>query len=147
MIIDGVFISALWLQLFYIAFRDLTVWKISNASNFSLAITYIVYRLTVGDAASLISHGLLSVAMLLVLLFPFAKGWIGGGDAKFLVVAVLWVGPECAFVFSVVLTLCTLIYAAVSRYGIAPRVAEGARHRMPFGCPGAAALGLTLLIC
>ena len=147
MAVHYLFISAALLQLFYVAVRDLTTWRISNGSNLALAVTFVIYRLAVGDVQLLLLHGLVAAFTLLFLLFPFAKGWIGGGDAKFLVVAMLWVGSECALVFSLTLTLCTLIYVAVSRYGMAPQAAAGARQRIPFGCPGAAGLGLALLFC
>ena len=42
---------------------------------------------------------------LLITMFMFARGWLGGGDAKLLSATVLWIGPENLVTYLIAMTL------------------------------------------
>jgi len=50
----------------------------------------------------------LAAGILLFLIYPYARHWMGGGDVKILTVAFLWTGIECALPFVILLLLSSL---------------------------------------
>ena len=48
------------------------------------------------DVATIAMHLAVGLAALAVTFTLFARGWIGGGDAKIAAVALLWIGPAAA---------------------------------------------------
>jgi len=95
-----------------------------------------------------------SAATLVVAFFFFARGWIGGGDAKLAAATALWLGfdqlPDYvifASLFGGVLTFAILRFRAVPL----PRMLAGQEwaqrlHRMDNGIPYGIALALAALI-
>ena len=55
--------------------------------------------------AAIAWHAGVGVAALLIMVGCFAMGWLGGGDAKLLAAASLWVGPGAAVPFVVATAL------------------------------------------
>lgn len=81
------------LLLVYAAFSDLFTMTISNFVSLALMAIFFALALALGMPAREI--GLHTAAGLLVLVlafFMFARGWIGGGDAKLAAAIALWVG-------------------------------------------------------
>jgi Flp pilus assembly protein protease CpaA len=139
--------AALAPQLAYIAWADFNGWRISNKSNALLAATYFAFALALGTPWSVGLHAAFALFMFLVMLFPFTRGWLGGGDVKFLTASFLWVGPDCAFIYSIALLPPMLVYLALARMGIARSKEQAGRHHVPFGPIGAVALAFTLAVC
>lgn len=92
----------------------------------------------------------------------FAKGWIGGGDAKFFAATVLWLDPQSAVLYGVasailggVLTLLLLGYrglplpAPLMRQGWASRLhqpSEGVPYGIALAAGGLMAYGHTVFM-
>ena len=92
----------------------------------------------------LIGGLLTGLAVLVVGVFVFARGWMGGGDVKLLAATSLWAGPTLFLPFAIVTSLgagllAMLILSPFSRYLPAHPAAATAgpvpigRQPMPFG--------------
>src|SRR5262249_12679567 len=127
----------------------------SNRVSLALGAGYFVLALAIGmsftDAAMHVGAGLL----VLVLAFGcFARGWIGGGDAKLAAATALWLGFDhllnyllCASLLGGVLTVLII------RFGVVPlpAVLAGQQwavrlHRVDAGVPYGIALAAAALI-
>jgi len=104
----------------YAAVSDLLTMRISNRVTSLVLFTFVLYALADGmmltELALHIAAGCLVLAAAFVM---FARGWIGGGDAKLAAGATLWLGIEyvaeyliAASVFGGVLTLVILFARA-----------------------------------
>lgn len=51
-------------------------------------------------------HVCVAVAMLVIGIGMFAAGWMGGGDAKLLAAAALWIGPHHIYEYTMIAALC-----------------------------------------
>ncbi|MCA1491292.1 prepilin peptidase [Ensifer sp. NBAIM29] len=99
--------SAAWLAFFlfaglvtYAGVRDVATMTISNRLVGVLAVAYAVLAPAAGVDLTTISSSVLVASGVLVCTFTFfAFGWIGGGDAKLLTMAVLWLGADLALPF------------------------------------------------
>lgn len=77
----------------YAAASDLLTMKISNRVTSTVAVAFLVYAVTAGFGWSELWPHLAAGALALVLCFGlFARGWIGGGDAKLAAATALWFG-------------------------------------------------------
>jgi prepilin peptidase CpaA len=92
-------------MLLYGAVRDLRDYSISNVFILSLGGLFILHAFLTGRWVTLYENIAFALLMFAVLIICYAKGWMGGGDVKLLVVAFLWVGVRCALPFSLFL-LC-----------------------------------------
>lgn len=85
---------------------DLTTMKIRNALVLLFLLAFVVLAPFAGFTISEIGWSVAAAAGVLVCAFAFfARGWMGGGDAKFAAVTVLWLGADHTAVY--------LIYAAL----------------------------------
>lgn len=74
---------------------DLTTMKIRNGLILALLGAYAALAPLAGFASREIGlSALIAIGVLLVGFLCFARGWIGGGDAKLAAVTVLWFGAE-----------------------------------------------------
>ena len=74
---------------------DLLTMTIPNRVSLALVTTFPLAAVLIGlDWAALASHLGAGVLMLVVGIGMFARGWLGGGDAKLLAAAALWLGFE-----------------------------------------------------
>lgn len=137
--------TALATQLALIAWGDLKGWRIRNAANLGLACTWVFYAALFSSAPAALVHGAFALAMFAAMLVPFRRGWLGGGDVKFLAAAFLWVGPAGALSFCLALLPATLGYLALARARIVPCERVGGLHRVPFGPLGGVALAAALM--
>jgi prepilin peptidase CpaA len=73
--------------------RDLTTMTIPNWLTLTLALAFLIAAVaTAMPLAEIALHLAVGFAVLLVGMGFFAKGWIGGGDAKLMAAIGLWVG-------------------------------------------------------
>ncbi|WP_281349266.1 A24 family peptidase [Parvibaculum sedimenti] len=135
--------------------RDLTTMTIPNWLTLGLALAFFITAPLVGVPLSEIAlHASAGLALLLVGMAAFAMGWIGGGDAKFVAAASLWVGWGQALpyllvasIFGGVLTLLILFYRNMPLPGFLFRVNWIARlHDRKEGVPYGLALAAAGLI-
>lgn len=119
--------------LIWVASEDLLRFRIPNSAVAILAVGFICVCFAEGLTGLLVAHGVFALGGLALLFGAFTARMIGGGDAKLLTVALLWLGPESALVFAVLLLFAVLLYAAGARLRRLPARRVGARTRIPFG--------------
>jgi prepilin peptidase CpaA len=153
-------VSAISLLLFpalmaFAAASDLLTMTISNRLALGLVAGFFLLALVTGmSAAEIGSHVAVSVAVLAVGFICFARGWIGGGDAKLAAATVLWFGVDhmaayllWASLFGGVLTILIIKFrtiplpAALARQDWIVRL-----HRMDAGVPYGIALAVAALM-
>lgn len=90
----------------FAAASDLVTMTISNRISLALVAGFVVLAVATGMPVGTIAQnaGLALVALAIGFAF-FARGWIGGGDAKLAAATVLWFGADQSVVY--------LIYAAL----------------------------------
>jgi prepilin peptidase CpaA len=77
----------------YAATSDLVSMTISNRLSLALALSFFAVALLIGMPLVDIGRHVLASLLVLVLAFIcFARGWIGGGDAKLAAATALWLG-------------------------------------------------------
>jgi prepilin peptidase CpaA len=117
----------------FAAAADLFTMKIPNALTLGLAAAFLVVAPVAGLSwTDLLSHLAAGSLLLIVGILLFSLGWLGGGDAKLLAAAALWLGFEPLVLF--------LAYVAI--FGGALAIAVLAYRSVPAGAfplPGWAA--------
>jgi prepilin peptidase CpaA len=89
------------------AMKDATSYTIPNWISLALIASYAPAAAVAGLPLGVIGFSVLfALAALVAGMAMFALGWIGGGDAKFLASASLWIGLSGAAHFLVVTALC-----------------------------------------
>lgn len=120
--------------------------RIPNRLILVLAVACPAALLTQGRTDLLLHHGLFALGALAVLFTGFTAGICGGGDAKLLATALLWIGPEGTFVFAALLLPSVVIYAAGAHLGLLPARRDGRRLRIPLApCIALAWIGVMAL--
>jgi prepilin peptidase CpaA len=77
----------------YAALSDLETRRVSNRLNGIILGSGLLFQLPVAGAPGL-ATGLAGAAIgLAILIVPFSRSWLGGGDVKFLAAAGAWLGP------------------------------------------------------
>ncbi len=77
----------------YAAASDLLTMRISNRVTSLVSLGFVLYAVASGMAWADLSRHLAAGALtLLITFFFFARGWIGGGDAKLAASTALWIG-------------------------------------------------------
>lgn len=77
----------------YAASSDLVSMTISNRLSLALALGFFAVAFLIGmPLADIGRHVLASLVVLAAAFFCFARGWIGGGDAKLAAATALWLG-------------------------------------------------------
>jgi Flp pilus assembly protein protease CpaA len=133
-----------------VARNDLRHYKIRNELIFVLAGLFFIHGLVSGRWVSAHWNITFSLLMFIVMLLLYSRHLMGGGDVKFLSVAFLWVGIDCALPFAVLLLLFAGGHTIAAKLGWADvqRVANDERLRIPFAPSIAAALiGVFMLGC
>ena len=124
---------AVCLLLAWVIVEDMRRFKVRNLSVIMLAACFPLDCLLRGRLALLAPHALFAGLGLAVLICVFVARMLGGGDAKLLSAALLWVGPEGCFVFALVLLACTSVYSVGARFGWLPSRTVKGRMVIPFG--------------
>ena len=97
------------------ALSDLTTMKIPNWLSGSLIVGFFPAAFAVGLPMEVVGlHGAVAVVALLVGMGLFALRVIGGGDAKLIAAACLWLGPSASFPF----ILWTAIFGGALSLGL-----------------------------
>lgn len=90
-------LSVFPIALFLAAISDLASMTIPNRLVATLAIAYFAFALAAGWPVDFMAvHALTGTAVLLITFGCFAAGWMGGGDAKLIAAAAVWLGPTPA---------------------------------------------------
>jgi prepilin peptidase CpaA len=137
--------ATLVLVLIYVIFDDLNNYMVRNEAIAAILILFVLDFLHSGQSRELSLHLGLSAAMLLLFISMYAFGLMGGGDAKLLAAAFLYLNIGAWTPFVLALCAITLLYALAARLKIAPSRKIGARTAMPFG-PCIAGAWLAVLI-
>jgi Flp pilus assembly protein protease CpaA len=126
--------------LFYIAINDLREYKIRNELVITLACLYGIYAFLSGEWVTAHWNVGLALLMFVVLLFSYARNWMGGGDVKILTVGFLWAGQHYAMPFSLLLLGFAFIHVYAAKFGlVAAKIIDG-KLRLAFAPSVAAAL-------
>jgi prepilin peptidase CpaA len=105
------------LLMIYAAFSDLFTMTISNFVSLALAAIFFALALILGmPVAEIGLHAAAGLLVLVLTFFMFARGWIGGGDAKLAAATALWIGFDhladyglCAALLGGLLTVLILV--------------------------------------
>ncbi len=113
----------------FAAASDLLTMKISNRLSLALAVGFFVLAFAVGMPAAEVGwHVVAGISVLAVSFFFFARGWIGGGDAKLAAATALWLGfthlTAYLFLASIIGGGLTLFLIAMRRYPLPQPLAE-----------------------
>lgn len=119
--------------LVWVALEDLSRFRIRNAAVLGLMVGFVVHSVAADRASLLIPHAIFAGVGFAALFAAYSLGAIGGGDAKLLTAGLLWVGPEGAVVFALLLLAFSLAYALAAWLGWAPSKQVGQRRAVPFG--------------
>jgi Flp pilus assembly protein protease CpaA len=137
--------AALFFVLIYVIGDDLRRYRIRNDVIVLLLVLFGLLCLLKFDWDFVKAH-LAFGAIAFVGLFAFwALGLTGGGDAKLLAVALLWLGHSQALAFSVVMLVFTLLYYIGVKAKIAPHSSVNGKTVIPYGPSIASAWILTVL--
>jgi prepilin peptidase CpaA len=131
--------------LFYVAWTDLKEFKIRNEMVLCIAGLYVLFAVLSGRWVGMYWNIGFAIFMLVIMLYYYSQGIMGGGDVKMLAVAFLWVGIECAFVFAIFLAVSIIIHLIVVKFGWAKVQEVRGRKRIPFAPSIAAALIVTFM--
>jgi prepilin peptidase CpaA len=138
----------------FAASSDLFTMKISNRVSLALAGTfYFLATMTGMSASEILSHTGAAFAVLVVAFVCFARGWIGGGDAKLAAATALWFGFDhlldyflYASLFGGALTLLMIRFRLLPLPDVLARQDWAQRlHRLDGGIPYGIALAAAAL--
>ena len=126
------------------ALKDATSYTIPNWICLALLAGYFPTAMVAGLSPAVFGLSLLAgLAVLVAGMGLFAAGWIGGGDAKFMAAASLWLGVAAAPAFLLATALCggtlALTLLALRSPRLAPFCARGPAWTRRLTAPGAAA--------
>src|SRR6266568_5329497 len=85
--------------LIYVILDDLRNARIRNEVVIVLAALFVVAAITRGEYSEAMRHLVFAAVMFLLILAMYALGMMGGGDAKLLAVAFLWLGVGSSATF------------------------------------------------
>ena len=138
----------------FAASSDLITMTISNRVSLVLIAGFAVLAVMTGMPLVDIGTHAGAAAVVLVIAFVFfARGWIGGGDAKLAAATALWLGFDQLLNYAIVASLFGgLLTLAILRFRLMPLPAALANqewvkrlHRMDTGIPYGIALALAAL--
>lgn len=108
----------------FAAATDLLTMTIPNEVSVGLVGAFLIAAPLVGISwQDFLGHWAAGAGVLLAGIFLFSMGWLGGGDAKLLAAASLWIGPGTLLMF----------LATVAALGGALAIAVLAYRRLPAG--------------
>jgi prepilin peptidase CpaA len=131
------------------AAMDLFTMTIPNRISLALIVTFAIAAPLSGlGLAAIGSHLAAGLLMLVIGFFMFARGWLGGGDAKLLAAASLWIGLDWLLPYLLYVTVAggllvigLLLYRALSLPGFLYQQGWAVRlHQKTCGIPYGIAL-------
>lgn len=133
---------------FYAAFTDLKQYTIPNGLIASLVALYVLHAFTLDDRSGLAWDVVFALVVFLILLFFYARDWVGGGDVKLLTVSLMWAGTHCALVFSIILLVAATAHTLAVKLKRLGHHNDEKRVRIAFAPSIAVALvGVLMLGC
>ena len=115
-----------------IVVEDIRRFRIRNVSVLALMALFAVSCI-LGDAGTtLIWHAMFAAIVLVGMFGAFHLRLLGAGDAKLLSAASLWIGPEGAMVFAIVLLSLTILYCLGAFLNVLPKRRSDGRLKIPF---------------
>lgn len=116
------------LLMIYAALSDVLTMTISNWISLALIVTFCALALFVAmDPQEFLSHVSCALFVLVVTFAMFARGWIGGGDAKLAAATALWMGwsnlDDYSVLFALLGGVLTLLIVYI-RFAPLPAVFE-----------------------
>jgi prepilin peptidase CpaA len=153
--LDAIRLSLFPAMMLFAATSDLFTMTISNRVSLALVAGFFVLAFTGGmPPQAMLSHVGAAIAVLALGIAFFARGWIGGGDAKLAAAAALWLGFGhlidfllYASIFGGVLTLALIRFRLSA---LPPRLAEQPwvqrLHHLDGGVPYGIALAAAALM-
>lgn len=139
----------------FAACSDLLTMTISNRVAIALIVAFFALAIATGmNAAEMAAHSGVALATLVVAFICFARGWIGGGDAKLAAATVLWLGFDHVLTYLIWASLFGgILTLLVIRFRLTPLPSwladqDWARrlHRMDAGVPYGIALAASALL-
>jgi prepilin peptidase CpaA len=139
----------------FAAFSDLFTMTISNLISLALICLFVPLGIVSGLAAAEIIWHLATGALILATGFAlFARGWIGGGDAKLAAATAAWLGIDHLGEYVLVASLLggglTILILALRRWPVLARVIKQAwvkrLHQPGMGVPYGIALAIAGLL-
>ncbi len=134
---------ALGTALIFVILDDLKNFRIRNGAVIFMAVLFLADAITRGQYHEALDHLGFGGMMFLLILGVYAMGMMGGGDAKLLAVAFLWLGVGAATVFSVLLLILTLVYWLGAYLSVFPKKIVSGKMKIPYGPAIASAWLLT----
>jgi prepilin peptidase CpaA len=126
--------------LLYIAYLDLTEFRIRNTHVAALAALYFAYAFAAGQLATIPAHMLLATVALAGMLLAYRLGGIGGGDVKLMAACILWSGRERSLLLVVLLLFAVAVQHGAFRLKWGPSMVDASgRNRLPLAPPLAVA--------
>jgi len=133
------------ITLIFVIVEDLKNYRIRNKNIGILLLETLFLIIITKGIGDLYWHFVLATLALTVLIFSYHRQFVGGGDAKLIAVAFLYVGPSSSLLFAIALLLCTLLYWLAVKADLVPFQRIGGRIRVPFGPSVASAWIVTML--
>jgi prepilin peptidase CpaA len=134
--------------LFYVAFTDLKHYKIRNELILLLTGLFFLHAFFSRRWTTLPWNLGFAAILFVIMLYPYSKKMMGGGDLKLLTIAILWVGPFCAMPFALFLILFAAIHGLAVKFKLVEGQPVGGQTSLAFAPSIAAALiGAFLVGC
>lgn len=155
MLIDAIRFGFFPALMVFAASSDLTTMTISNKLSLALACGFLLLAIATGMSLAVIGMHLGAAALVLICAIGFfAKGWIGGGDAKLAAATALWFGFGYlmdyllyAALFGGALTILLLLFRQLPLPGVLARQRWVLRlHKEGGGVPYGIALAAGALL-
>jgi len=96
----------------YAALSDLATRRVANGTNVLLLGAGLAVQLSAAGATGIFAAALGALVGLAILIVPFSRHWVGGGDVKFLAAAGAGLGPGSIFVAALVGLALAGVWAA-----------------------------------
>lgn len=103
----AVFIFAICLA----ALEDVRLFKIPNWASATIAAAFVPYALLNLSPGSIGLHVIIAAVIFLITATAWKLRFIGGGDVKLLTAVGLWLGPDLALPFMIVMTGASVVIA------------------------------------
>ena len=127
--IDGLVCAVL----VFVAAEDVQRFRIRNSAVFLLVALYGWTVLATGSLHDALWHGVFGLAALILLFAAFSLRLVGAGDAKLMSIACLWIGPQNALVFALLLLGSTALYGLGAGLRLLPARRDERGTKIPFG--------------
>ena len=124
---------ALGICLIYVTVEDLRAFRIPNGIVLVLLALSIVHILISAGPGEIAARAVLAAVMFAVFVAAYGAGLMGGGDTKLLGAAILWIGPQWAVSFAVLLLAGSILVAGLVWLRAVPFRESGRRQMIPFG--------------